>query len=79
LLSLAHASSDANMLKHAQKQRSSGDVNGAIATLLALTTSTPDHTHGLSLLGDCLMETGDANQAHEACVALPEEPYMTAT
>jgi hypothetical protein len=70
LLSLAHASID-KKLQEAHKQRASGNVLGAIATLRGITAKQPDNARALALLGDSLFESGDATEAHAMYVMAP--------
>ena len=64
LLSLVHASSDTKKLQEAQKMRASGNIAGAIGVLRTMSAKQPDNTRVLALLGDSLMESGDATEAH---------------
>jgi Flp pilus assembly protein TadD len=64
LLPLARASSDSAKLQEARKMRASGNVAGAISLLRSITARQPDNTRALALLGDSLMDAGDATEAH---------------
>ena len=66
LLPRVCASSDAKVLQEARKMRSSGDLAGAIAVLRGVTAKQPENTRALALLGDSLMDAGDASAAHAA-------------
>ncbi len=66
LLPRVCASSDAKALQEARKMRSSGDLAGAIAVLRGVTAGQPENTRALALLGDSLMDSGDASAAHAA-------------
>ena len=44
--------------------RASGNIAGAIGVLRTMSAKQPDNTRVLALLGDSLMESGDATEAH---------------
>ena len=44
--------------------RASGNIAGAIGVLRTMSAKHPDNTRVLALLGDSLMESGDATEAH---------------